>query len=392
MDSAERNDGEENHVVVEMMVASSSSSEIDPPAASGEIRDEITPLLNQSQKPKINIFSISYPRKKPRDQLSRLTEAEISAVSQAAQWAWNGSRYSGIVCVALSSLIYCIMEIISDLFTAQSIPLIETTFARCTIILILSYFWLRRSGQPVLGPTHARSLLFLRAVLGCLSLFSFIYSIQRLPLSQAIFLSFTTPVIASIVARIFMNEKLKISEMGGLGCSFFGLIFLFAPILTTQGGVGSSVYITGSNQTYAVLIGLFSAISGGVNYCLIRAAATSSEQPVTTVFSFGVLATLVGGICTFAFQDIVVPSVYSLLIIITLGVLAFFAEVLLARGFQLEKTSKVANIQFVEVAFSQIWLISSLRLDSSFGRLLGILLILISTCSTMYIGPDKETG
>ncbi|CAM8985370.1 unnamed protein product [Rhodiola kirilowii] len=394
MDAAEQIDGDGDQIVdVEMMVATS-ARDIDLPAdvvGNGEVQDESRPLLNQSEKPKINIFSISYPRKKPRDKLLRLAEAEISVVSQAVQWVWNGSRYSGLVCMALSSVIYCIMEVISDIFSAQSIPLIETTFARCTIILILSYFWLRRSGQPILGQAQVRSLLLSRAVVGCLSLFSFIYSIQRLPLSQAIFLSLTTPVIASIMARIFMKEKLKVAEMGGLGCSFFGLIFLFSPILTTQGGLASSIYITGSNQTYAVLVGLFSALSGGISYCLVRAAAKTAEEPVATVFSFGALACLVAGICTFTFQDFVLPSVYSLLLIMILGVLAFLAEVLLARSLQLEKTSKVANVQFIEVALTQTWLISSSRLDSSFGRLIGILLILISISSTMYIGPDKET-
>lgn len=133
-------------VVVEMMIA----SEMNPPpaaegsAAAAEIQDEIRPLLSQSDKPKINIFSISYPRKKqPRveiiylyfyaslinyyttslhvfdlqDKLLRLAEVEISVVTQAAQWVWNGSRYSGLVCMALSSLVYCTMEVISDVFS-----------------------------------------------------------------------------------------------------------------------------------------------------------------------------------------------------------------------------------------------------------------------------------
>lgn len=58
---------------------------------------------------------------------------------------------------------------------AQSIPLFETAFARCTITLILSYLWLRGNGQPIFGPAHARKFLFSRALTGCLSLLSFIY-------------------------------------------------------------------------------------------------------------------------------------------------------------------------------------------------------------------------
>ena len=57
----------------------------------------------------------------------------------------------------------------------QSIPLFETTFARCTLSLILSYSWMRKNGQPLFEPGHARKLVLARAVFGYLSLLSFIY-------------------------------------------------------------------------------------------------------------------------------------------------------------------------------------------------------------------------
>lgn len=376
--------------VVELIASKPSVSTIDGVV----ISEEITPLLTQAEKPKINIFSVSYPRRTPRD-LTKLAEGEISIISQLVLWVWNGSRYSGLVCMALSSTIYCIMEVLSDTFSAQPIPLFETAFTRCTVILILSYFWLRKSGMPTLGPAHIRSYLFARALMGSLSLFSFIYCIQRLPLSQAILLSFTTPIMASIAARVILHEKLKIAEIGGLACSFFGVLFIFRAVLTTQGGIaksgeGTDTYVKGSHHIYAVLIGLISSIAGGISYCFIRAGAKSSDQPVVTVLSFGVLASPAAAICTFAFQEFVLPSFYSFLLMVVLGVLAFFAEVLLARGLQLEKTSKIANVQYIEAALVQLWGIASSRIAPSFGRLVGCLLIFISVSCTMYMGPDKE--
>lgn len=41
-------------------------------------------------------------------------------------------------------------------------------------------------------------------------------SIQRLPVSQAIILNFTAPIMASTVARVTLHEKLKIAEIGGM--------------------------------------------------------------------------------------------------------------------------------------------------------------------------------
>ncbi|XP_057956213.1 uncharacterized protein LOC131149616 [Malania oleifera] len=395
MASAETIDGEGEHAV-EMIPTNATASTADAAVAvAAAASDEITPLLTDNVKPKINIFSVSYPRRKPREQAARSAETEISPFTQFILWAWSGSRYSGLICMALSSTIYFIMEVISDIFSAQSIPLFETAFARCTIILILSYFWLRRSAQPMFGPMHVRKLLVSRALFGYLSLFSFVYCIQRLPLSQTIVLSFTTPIMASIVARIILHERLNVADIGGLACSFFGVLFIFRPLLTAQGelaraGEESSSYVTGSHHTYAVLGGLFSSITGGISYCLIRAGAKASDQPVLTVLSFSILASPAAALCTFAFQEFVLPGFYSFLLMTVLGVLAFFAEVFLARGLHLEKTSRVTNVQYIEVAISQLWTIGSSRIAPSFGRLFGCLLIFISVCSTLYFGSDKE--
>lgn len=45
-------------------------------------------------------------------------------------------------------------------------------------------------------------------------------------------------------------------------------------------GKGSNAYLWESNHIYAILVGLFSAITGGISYCLIRAGAKASDQPM----------------------------------------------------------------------------------------------------------------
>ncbi|EXC27254.1 hypothetical protein L484_004831 [Morus notabilis] len=362
--------GGDDHVV-ELSVREVSALEID---AGGEVPEEISPLLSQAERPKINIFTVSYPRRKPREQVTRLPEAETSPITQFVLWVWSGSRYSGLLCMAVSSIIYFLMGVISDVFSVQSIPLFETAFTRCTIILISSYIWLRRSGQPILGLANSRYLLISRALTGYLSLMSFIYW-QGMMFVQ-LSLTFQVWLAVSLGYSSFSVKCLPYKmHAGGLA----------------NKGEGANVYIKGSNHIYAILVGIFSAITGGISYCLIRAGAKASDQPMATVFSFGVLSSPAVGICSFAFEDFVFPGFYSVTLMLVLGSLAFLAEVFLARALQLEKTSKVANIQFIEAVLSQLWGIGWSGLAPSFGRLVGCLLIVISVCCTMYIGPDKET-
>ena len=54
-----------------------------------------------------------------QEQITRLAETETSPFVQFTVWIWDGSRYSGMLCMALSSIIYCIMEVLSDVFTGK---------------------------------------------------------------------------------------------------------------------------------------------------------------------------------------------------------------------------------------------------------------------------------
>lgn len=349
--------------------------------------DQITPLLAQSQRPKVNIFSPSSYKGKPvKEQITKLAQTDTSPLLQFTFWVWGGSRYSGFLCMALSSIFYCTMEMFSDIFSAQSIPLFEIAFTRCTIITILSYLWMRKTGQPIFGPSNVRTLLVLRALAGYISLLAFLYCIQTIPLSQGIILSFTTPIMASVAARIILHEKLRIAEIGGLACSFFGVLFIFRPTLNTEGNLHGKV----NHHVYAVLVGLFSSMVGGIGYCFTRAGAKAADQPVLTVFSFGLLSSPATAICALAFEDLVLPSLHTVLLMVLLGSLSFFAEITSARGLQLEKTSKLSNIQYLEAALSQLVGISLSRVIPTFGRLFGCSLILVSVFCTAYIGPEKE--
>lgn len=208
-------------------------------------------------------------------------------------------------------------------------------------------------------------------------------------------LNSTTPIMASVMARFFLREKLKIADIASLACSFFGVLFFFREMLATQGQLdkvdeASNANAKPTHHIFAILVGIFSSIIGGTSYCLIKAGAKASDQPLLTVFSFGILTSPAMGICTYVFEDFVLPTVQSILLMVVLGILAFFAEVLLARGLQLERMGKVANIQYMEAALTQFWSLTLTLVSPAFDHLVGILLIVVSVCCTMYMGPDKE--
>jgi hypothetical protein len=110
----------DEHLSLELTVRDLESTALESASSAPELSsDEIIPLLNQNQRPRINIFSASYTRRKPSEQVIKVTETEISPVTQFSSWIWSGSRYSGLLCMALSSTLYLIMELVSDTFSGQ---------------------------------------------------------------------------------------------------------------------------------------------------------------------------------------------------------------------------------------------------------------------------------
>lgn len=364
--------------------------------------DEISPFLadaGDGPPRKMSIFSVSYPNKNraPKEPIQRAAEMEINLISYVL-WVWNGSKYSGVFCMASASTIYLIMEVLMGNFPGYYAPLLETVFMRCTTILIISLVWLRKTEQPIIVPKHIRNLLFVRSLFGFISLMTFIYSVHNLPQSQAVVLNFTTPLVASMGARIILQEKLTISDALGLTCSFIGLLFIFQPVLITREipyAVDEPINTNaakGRDLIYPLLVGIVSSMAGGISYCLIRAGAKASDQPLYTVLSFGILAAPLSAIFTFTWQEFVLPNFFTFLLMIVLSILAFFAELSLAQGLQLLKVCKSTNILYIKVLISQVCGMTFSGLTPSFNRFIGCFLIFISLCSTVYTGPEKDGG
>ncbi|KAI3787846.1 hypothetical protein L2E82_00314 [Cichorium intybus] len=61
--------------------------------------------------------------------------------------------------------------------------------------------------------------------------------------------------------------------------------------------------VHGLGHVFAFLIGLLSSLAGGISYCLIRAASKASDQPVGTIFAFGLLSSPVAAICVITSQQ-----------------------------------------------------------------------------------------
>lgn len=69
------------------------------------------------------------------------------------------------------------------------------------------------------------------------------------------------------------------------------------------------------------------------------------------------------------------------------GLLSFY-ELVVDDDFRF---SYITTVYMFQVCLSQLWGISTSKIASSFGGLVGCFIILVSVCYTIYDGPEKET-
>ncbi|XP_057822195.1 uncharacterized protein LOC131034649 isoform X3 [Cryptomeria japonica] len=108
-----------------------------------------------------------------------------------------------------------------------------------------------------------------------------------------------------------------------------------------------------------------------------------------TVFAFAAFACPVAATCMFSFQKFVVPDIFAFIAMIIIALLAFVAEVLLARGLQLEKACRATSILYVEALTSYVLQLVFLEQTPSVVGLSGAALVFVSTVTIAYFGRDK---
>jgi len=107
-----------------------------------------------------------------------------------------------------------------------------------------------------------------RAVIVTVMAFLFFWGIGRVPLAQAISLTFIAPLIALLLAAVFLHEKIGGRSVAGSFLAFAGVVVIVAGQATARAGPGVLLGI-------AAIVG--SALCYAVNIVLMRRQAVAAK-------------------------------------------------------------------------------------------------------------------
>jgi drug/metabolite transporter (DMT)-like permease len=144
----------------------------------------------------------------------------------------------------------------------------ETAFFRNFFGLAFMLPWLFRTGLSGLRTNRLKLYVF-RTTLGLISMLCWFTALGMLPLSQAVALSFTAPLFATMGAALFLHEKVRGRRWAATIIGFAGVLIIARPE-----AVGISLGV-------ALAIGS-SVLSAAITLIVKRLSRTESSSAIVT--------------------------------------------------------------------------------------------------------------
>ena len=213
------------------------------------------------------------------------------------------------------------------------IPTYEKIFARSVFSAVLTLWMLRRvhiSWRP-----RRPWLLAARALVGFVSLTCYFEAIARIPLGNAVVLLYINPVVAGVLAAIFLREPFRRGQAVATLVCLAGVALLARP--------APGVPLLGR------LVGFATGVLSGLAYTIVRGLNRSGEHHLVIVLSFPVLSIPIA--LALGAPAFVWPRGIEWLWLLALGLTTQAGQLCLTQGLRHEGTARATQIGFLAPVF-----------------------------------------
>jgi drug/metabolite transporter (DMT)-like permease len=245
------------------------------------------------------------------------------------------SLKKAILCMIAASLFFSAVGILVKIST-DTLPFTASVFFRNAVGFVMLYLLFLAQGKRMRG-THLR-LLGLRGVLGFVSMTFFFLGLAYLPLSNAVTLSFSSPIFVVLFSLFFLREKVHI------------LIPLFVVIAL----IGATLIASPSFESVNIysLLCIASALFAALGLICVRTLRKTDSPETITLYFMGVSTLL--SIPLFLIIP-AFPSLSDLPALIGIGVAATIGQVLLSYALKWERASILTAFTYLTPVFSIVF-------------------------------------
>lgn len=234
---------------------------------------------------------------------------------------------------------------------------VQLAFIRCLVAALASL---------VIGPSTIlgsnRRLLLLRGLTGTAGLLLYFWTLQKLPLAEAVTLQYLSPVFTLLLAPICLRHWPARRTWVSVGIAFAGVCLLEA------GGV---------SLVWPMVAGVAGALLSAVSYLTVRSLSIT-EDPWVVVFYLGAVGTVITG--PWALSNWQFAAAWTEVGKLSLmALLALGAQYCLTRAYQAGEVGRVAPLTYLTSVWALLGDFFIWRETVTFHGLTGVLVILGST-------------
>ena len=285
----------------------------------------------------------------------------------------------GILYILLAMMVFSVQDgIMKHIYNFVS--LYEVYLVRTVISFVLILTFLILTKKPIVFKSKYPVLTFFRVILFFFGFSSFYISLTVLPLGTATALFFVTPFLITIFAHFFLKEEIGIRRWSAVVVGFIGVYITLNPDF--------------SNFNYLSLLPILCAFCYSLSMIIIK--KTSDKDSVyTQTFAFYIGAIIISSIfyfiigdgqyntsnhpaSQFIFREWFVDLEFSILLMVTTGVTATLAFLLLFTAYSIASPSVVSPFEYSILLWSSLIGWVYFKEIPSLTTVIGILIIVSS--------------
>ena len=255
---------------------------------------------------------------------------------------------------------------------SKDYPIWEVIFFRAlsglivSIVLIIFFGWRTlKTAKPLAHLTRAFSAV------ACVVFYFF--GLKYLMLSENVAIVHSAPILATLLAVPFLGEKLGLHRIAAVALGFIGVLVIVKP--------GSDLFKLES------LFPLVAAFFMAISYLATR-FLMSTESSVSIIFNYS-LALFITSIIFFP-NDFVIPSVYNLIPLMSLGVMGSLGHYFMSQAAKSAEVVVITPFEYTSFIFLGIMGYFFYNEVPDASVFVGMLLIVLSGIYIVYREQQKN--
>jgi drug/metabolite transporter (DMT)-like permease len=251
-----------------------------------------------------------------------------------------GAALKLVSVVLLSSMAACVKEL------GSAIPAGETIFARGLISMAVAALiaW-RGEGLHVLKTANWRSHAS-RSLSGTASMFCWFNALTLIPLAEFTAISFTAPMFATVLAMLFLRERIHVYRWSALALGFTGVLVIVGPDLLA--GLGAADAPAEEGRPLGVALAFGAAVFAALAVTFLRGMSRQGgEHALAITFYFALTTVVCAGVTALAGWP--VPDARQWLWIVLAGSFGCFGQLALTFSYRYAEASTIAPLDYASL-------------------------------------------